>query len=67
MVSAAIGSSKRKRSSSTTGNTKQAPQAHGEMRCKIQAKFRQMRSSPEQISGWLSEQGIKRAMNAPSR
>ena len=29
------------------------------MRSKIEAKLRQMRWSPEQISGWLSEQGIK--------
>ena len=29
------------------------------MRCKIEAKLRQERWSPEQISGWLSEQGIK--------
>ena len=29
------------------------------MRCKIDAKLRQVRWSPEQISGWLSEQGIK--------
>jgi IS30 family transposase len=29
------------------------------MRCKIEAKLRQVRWSPEQISGWLSEQGIK--------
>ena len=29
------------------------------MRRKIEAKLRQMRWSPEQISGWLSEQGIK--------
>ncbi len=29
------------------------------LRCKIEAKLRQMRWSPEQISGWLSEQGIK--------
>ena len=29
------------------------------MRCKIEASLRQMRWSPEQISGWLSEQGIK--------
>ena len=29
------------------------------MRCKIEAKLRQMRWSPEQISGWLSEQGIR--------
>jgi omega-6 fatty acid desaturase (delta-12 desaturase) len=28
-------------------------------RSKIEAKLRQMRWSPEQISGWLSEQGIK--------
>ena len=29
------------------------------MRRKIEAKLRQMRWSPEQISGWLTEQGIK--------
>jgi IS30 family transposase len=29
------------------------------MRSKIEAKLRQMRWSPEQISGWLSDQGIK--------
>ena len=29
------------------------------IRRKIEAKLRQMRWSPEQISGWLSEQGIK--------
>ena len=29
------------------------------MRSKIEAKQRQMRWSPEQISGWLSDQGIK--------
>ncbi len=29
------------------------------MRRKIEAKLRQMRWSPEQISGWLCEQGIK--------
>jgi IS30 family transposase len=29
------------------------------LRRKIEAKLRQMRWSPEQISGWLSEQGIK--------
>ena len=28
-------------------------------RSKIEAKLPQMRWSPEQISGWLSEQGIK--------
>ena len=28
-------------------------------RSKIEAKLRQMRWSPEQISGWLCEQGIK--------
>jgi predicted transcriptional regulator len=28
-------------------------------RCKIEAKLRRVRWSPEQISGWLSEQGIK--------
>jgi transposase, IS30 family len=29
------------------------------LRRKIEAKLRQMRWSPEQISGWLFEQGIK--------
>ena len=29
------------------------------MRRKIEAKLRQMRWSPEQISGWLTEQSIK--------
>jgi IS30 family transposase len=29
------------------------------LRCRIEAKLRQMRWSPEQISGWLCEQGIK--------
>ena len=29
------------------------------LRHKIEAKLRQMRWSPEQISGWLCEQGIK--------
>ena len=29
------------------------------IRRKIEVKLRQMRWSPEQISGWLSEQGIK--------
>jgi IS30 family transposase len=29
------------------------------LRRKIEAKLRQMRWSPEQISGWLCEQGIK--------
>ena len=29
------------------------------IRREIEAKLRQMRWSPEQISGWLSEQGIK--------
>jgi IS30 family transposase len=30
-----------------------------QLRCMIEAKLRQMRWSPEQISGWLCEQGIK--------
>ena len=29
------------------------------MRRKIEAKLRQMRWSPEQVSGWLRDQGIK--------
>ena len=46
--------------SSTTGDTQKKPRKLTVlMRSKIEAKLRQMRWSPEQISGWLSEQGIK--------
>ena len=60
MVSAAIGSSKRKPRLKHGRRYEVSP---GKLtvptRSKIEAKSRQMRWSPEQISGWLSEQGIK--------
>ena len=58
-VSAAIGSSKLKRRLKHDRRSEHAPQADSPLRRKIEAKLCQMRWSPEQISGWLFEQGTK--------
>ena len=60
VVSAAIGSSKRKPRLKHGRRYEVSPVSLTvPTRRKIEAKLRQMRWSPEQISGWLSEQGIK--------
>ena len=60
MVSAAIGSSKRKPRLKHGRLIRSKPRKLTvPTRSKVEAKLRQMRWSPEQISGWLSEQGIK--------
>ena len=57
---AAIGSSKRKRRLMHDRRYEVSPASStAPIRREIEAKLRQMRWSPEQISGWLSEQGIK--------
>ena len=59
VVSAAIGSSKRKPRLKHGRRSSKPRKLTVPTRSKIEAKLRQMRWSPEQISGWLSEQGIK--------
>ena len=58
VVGAAIGSSKRKPRLKHGRRYEVSQKLTVPTRSKIEAKLRQMRWSPEQISGWLSEQGI---------